>query len=164
MYRQIPLICLVFRHFVSFYLNFIKPDPKKQPTFTQRMKKLLVSIIAVLYLGTSIGATVNLHYCMGRLVNWDFSHKEHRTCGKCGMEKATKSGCCEDKYKVLQVEKDHKAGSTYQSMQPPAIEHTAIYPSFSSVVITTLSEEQPVSKGPPRSLVPVHIRLCVFRI
>ena len=128
------------------------------------MKKLLVSIIAVLYLGTSMGATVNLHYCMGRLVNWDFSHEKHRTCDKCGMEKKGKSGCCEDKYKVLQVEKDHKAGNVYQLLQPPAIEHTTLYSSFSSVLVPAISEEQPVSNGPPRSQVPVHIRLCVFRI
>lgn len=101
---------------------------------------------------------------MGRLVDWDFSHKKDRTCGKCGMEKTTKKGCCEDKYKVLQVEKDQKAESAYQLMQPAAIAVTTIFPLFNTVTVSTVSEEHPVSNAPPRSQVPVHIRNCVFRI
>ena len=36
------------------------------------MKKAIVSILAVLYLCSSAGATVHLHYCMGKLVNWSW--------------------------------------------------------------------------------------------
>lgn len=134
------------------------------------MKKILVFIIAVFYLGTSVGATVNLHYCMGQLVNWDFSHKEkhgsHTKCGKCGMEKVKnkKNGCCEDKYKVLQVEKDQKAESTFHVAQPVAEAVIAYFPSFTSTLASSISEEYPVSNAPPRSQVPARIRYCVFRI
>ena|SRR6266545_282469 len=130
------------------------------------MKKVLVSILAVFYLGTSMGATVNLHYCMGRLVNWDFSHSEKRICDKCGMEKVknNKKGCCEDKYKVLQVEKDQKAESTYHPNQPVAVAITTSFPSFLTPVVASISEEQPVCNAPPRSCVSACIRNCVFRI
>jgi hypothetical protein len=128
------------------------------------MKKLLVSIIAVFYLGTSVGATVNLHYCMGHFVNWDFSHEKDHTCKKCGMDKTKKNGCCEDKYKVLQLEKSQKAESSYKLAQPPAIAVTTSYLEFYPDFFTSVSEERPVSNAPPRSGVPVHIRLCVFRI
>lgn len=153
----LPAIC-------KFYSEFYKTLSKKQPTFTRGMKKFLVTIIAVFYLGASVGATVNLHYCMGRLVNWDFTHKKDRTCNKCGMEKSAQKGCCEDKYRVLQVEKDQKAESAYQLMQPAAVAATAIFPSISSELVLHISEEHPVSNAPPRSQVPVHIRNCVFRI
>ena len=157
---------LVFRHFVSFNPNFIKPEPKKQPTFTLIVKKFLVSIIAVLYLGTSMGATVNLHYCMGRLTNWDLSIKETHTCENCGMVKSTskKSGCCEDKHHLLQVEKDQKAESRYQPEAPVAIAVFTTYADFVTPVIASISEEHPVSNAPPRSKVPLHIRNCIFRI
>jgi hypothetical protein len=128
------------------------------------MKKVLFAIIAVFYLGTSMGATVNLHYCMGRLVDWDLSHERDHTCGKCGMDKTKKNGCCEDKFKVVQVEKDQKAESAYKLSQPPAIAIIHHYPSFNQVIVPVVSEEQPVSHAPPRTQVPVHIRYCVFRI
>lgn len=135
------------------------------------MKKLLVFILAVFYLGTSVGATVNLHYCMGQLVNWDFSHKQKRTahtrCDKCGMEKvkSKKNGCCEDKYKVLQVEKNQKAENAYQAGQPPVTAAVITpFPSFISPVVASVSEEHPVSNAPPRSGIPSRIRYCVFRI
>ncbi|THU36862.1 hypothetical protein FAM09_18020 [Niastella caeni] len=130
------------------------------------MKKFLVSILAIFYLGTSVGATVNLHYCMGKLVNWDFSVKETHTCGECGMEKlkTKKNGCCEDKHQVLQVEKDQKGEKRYQPEAPVSIAVVTTYPSFITPVAAAISEAYPVSNGPPRSLVPLRIRHCIFRI
>lgn len=131
------------------------------------MKKLLVSILAIFYLGTSVDATVNLHYCMGQLVNWHLSVKETHTCGKCGMEKVKtkKNGCCEDKYQVLQVEKDQKAESRYLAGSPAGIAVITTFPSFSIMAVaSSVTEEYPVSNAPPRSKVPVHIRYCIFRI
>jgi hypothetical protein len=130
------------------------------------MKKFLVSILAIFYLGTSVGATVNLHYCMGRLVNWDLSVKETHTCGKCGMEKvkAKKNGCCEDKYQVLQVEKDQKAENRYQPAAPVAIAVVTTFLSFETPVASSIAEEYPVSNAPPRPSVPICIRYCIVRI
>jgi hypothetical protein len=51
------------------------------------MKKLFVAILAILYLSTSTGATLHVHYCMGRLAGWGLGHNNSKTCGKCGMEK-----------------------------------------------------------------------------
>lgn len=155
---------------VTFSPNFINTVPKNSYTFTPYMKKILVFILAVFYLGTSVGATVNLHYCMGRLVNWDLSHSkkrtEHNQCKKCGMEKAkaVKGGCCEDKYKVLQGEKDQKAESAYKSSHPVAVAAVTTSPSFLMPVVTSVSEEHPVSNAPPRCGIPARIRYCVFRI
>jgi hypothetical protein len=130
------------------------------------MKKFLFFILAVFYLGTSVGATVNLHYCMGRLVNWDLSVKETHTCGKCGMEKvkAKKNGCCEDKHHVLQVEKDQKAENRYQPAAPVGIAIITTFPPLITPVPSSVTEEFPVSNAPPRSKVSACIRYCIFRI
>jgi hypothetical protein len=130
------------------------------------MKKFLVSILAIFYLGTSVGATVNLHYCMGELVNWDLSVQDTHTCGNCGMEKVKnkKNGCCEDKQHILQVEKDQKAESRFQTDAPVSVAVIHTYPSFIMPVTTSVTEEYPVSNAPPRSIVPVRIRYCIFRI
>ena len=71
------------------------------------MKKFLVTILALVYLASSSGAVVNLHYCMGKLKSWDLSHTSKNTCGNCGMEKANKS-CCHDEQKQLQTAKDQQ--------------------------------------------------------
>lgn len=103
---------------------------------------------------------------MGRLVNWDFAHKQKQTCDKCGMKKVKhkKTGCCEDKYKVLQVEKDQKAESTYHPAAPVALAVITTYPSFTVPVRTSITEAYPVSNAPPGSVVPACIRYCIFRI
>jgi hypothetical protein len=130
------------------------------------MKKFLVAILAIFYLGTSVGATVNLHYCMGELVNWDLSIQETHTCGNCGMEKVKnkKNGCCEDIQHRLEVEKDQKAENRYQPEAPAGVAVITTFPSFVVPVITSVTEEYPVSNAPPRSTVPIRIRYCIFRI
>jgi len=162
---------LYFLLLTSIFYNgspeFYKSLSKKTVYFYSVMKKLLVSILAIFYLGTSVGATVNLHYCMGQLVNWDLSVKETHTCGKCGMEKvkAKKNGCCEDKHQVLQVEKDQKAESRYQAAAPAGIAVITTFSSFSIMpVASSITEEYPVSNAPPRSKIPARIRYCIFRI
>lgn len=130
------------------------------------MKKILVAILAIFYLGTSVGATVNLHYCMGELVNWDLSIQETHICGNCGMEKVKnkKNGCCEDIQHHVQVEKDQKAESRYQPEAPQSVAVITTFPSFVMPVISSVAQEFPVSHAPPRSIVPIRIRYCVFRI
>ena len=61
------------------------------------MKKFITAILAVLYLGTSSGATIHMHYCMGKLADWGLGHQNSKTCGNCGMEKPDKT------FEALQV-------------------------------------------------------------
>jgi hypothetical protein len=132
------------------------------------MKQFLVSILAIFYLGTSVGATVNLHYCMGRLVNWDLAHKhqQKKTCGKCGMQKqqSKKNGCCEDKYKVLQGEKDQKGERFYQFSQPLAETMVTSFPSLTQSLVSVIAEAYPVCNAPPPNGVSISVLNCVFRI
>ena len=67
------------------------------------MKKFVTAILAVLYLGTSTGATVHMHYCMGKLADWGLGHNKSKTCGNCGMEKSEEkdNGCCKDEHKFV---------------------------------------------------------------
>jgi len=163
LYKKHRFCTLIFyKHSPEFY----KTLSEKTVYFYSVMKKFLVFIVAVFYLGTSIGATVNLHYCMGRLTNWDLSIKETHTCDNCGMEKvkSKKGGCCEDKHHRLQVEKDQKAENRYQPEAPVDIAVVTNFPTFVISVPSSISEEYPVSNAPPRSKVPLRIRYCNFRI
>jgi hypothetical protein len=119
------------------------------------MKKFIVAILAFLYISASTGATINLHYCMGKLVDWTALSKDTDKCGKCGMLKsnAKDKGCCKDEHKQINLEKDQKtAENNIQLVQ------------LVSVAIS-ISEANPTSNAPPRSSsVAVYIRNCVFRI
>ena len=71
------------------------------------MKKILVSIFAVFYLASTVGATVHLHYCMDKLINWSLMKSDGDKCDKCGMKKD--GGCCKDEQKFVKNNFDQKA-------------------------------------------------------
>ncbi len=128
------------------------------------MKKLVVSILAVLYLCSSAGATVHLHYCMGKLVNWSLTDKEGDKCNKCGMQKD--GGCCKDEHQFVKNNLDQKTtGSATQFMQVIASVTPAVSTDISDLYCSSLIENYPIGHAPPLiSGVDIFIRNRVFRI
>jgi hypothetical protein len=73
------------------------------------MKKLIVSILAFLYITSSCEATVYLHYCMGKQVSFSFLPEDSKNCHRCGMKKSDKGmGCCKDEQKLIKSDKNQK--------------------------------------------------------
>ncbi|HTB24421.1 MAG TPA: hypothetical protein VK711_03580 [Puia sp.] len=73
------------------------------------MKKLIVSILAFLYITSSCEATVYLHYCMGKQVSFSFLPEDSKNCHRCGMKKSDKGmGCCKDEQKIIKSDKNQK--------------------------------------------------------
>jgi len=132
------------------------------------MKKFFTFILALLYITTSVGATVHVHYCMGKLAGWGLGHKESKTCGKCGMEKSVKkdNGCCKDENKFLKNDNDQKtAESAFQNFQVIAIALPVSFFEIPVADIPSITEANPISHAPPLiSGVAVYIRNCVFLI
>ncbi len=132
------------------------------------MKKFIVTILALIYLGTSTGATINLHYCMGKLADWGIGHNESKTCGQCGMEKTDEkdNGCCKDEHKFVKNTADQKtAEASLQLMQVVATSLPVSFIEIPAVGFTSVTEENPLTNAPPRSYaVAVYIRNCVFII
>jgi hypothetical protein len=132
------------------------------------MKRFFAFILLLIYSVTSIGATVELHYCMGKLSGWTLAliESHSKECSKCGMEKThLDKGCCHDESKLLKIQDDQKAN--YVSLEisklsvaaPVLIDHTVAYS------LPKINELLPQSNAPPRiSGVDVYIRNCVFRI
>ena len=140
------------------------------------MKKVFVAILAFLYLGSSVGATVHLHYCMNKLVSWGFGENKSnkKACPFCGMAKKTNgnhcarhtNGCCKDEQKFIKVEKDQKASvfgysflKHFDDLISYSVGTTSVYNAFSPVLEYTTSHAPPFKEK-----VPVFIRNCVFRI
>lgn len=130
------------------------------------MKKLLITITALVYLTVSSGATVNLHYCMGKLMSWDLYTTTKSKCGSCGMEKNGHKGCCNDDQKTLKVDKDQKISEpAFQlySISSSALPSTRIelLPVYSPALVTST----PVDDfSPETGELPIFILNRDFRI
>ena len=126
------------------------------------MKKILVSILAVFYLASSVGATVHLHYCMDKFINWSLL-KGGEKCNKCGMEKD--GGCCKDENKFVKNNIDQKvAESSFQLIQMAAVAsptfiHTTEY------YVTSITQKNSFDHAPPRNnSVEIYLLNSVFRL
>lgn len=118
------------------------------------MKKFITVILAILYLGSSTGATMHMHYCMGKLADWDFGHNRSKTCGSCGMEKSNEedNGCCKDEQKFLKNTADQKIAETsfeFKSIFSEAV--TQCCTELPVIQIASITEENPISHAPPRT-------------
>ena len=130
------------------------------------MKKIFVFILSILYLSTSVGATVHFHYCMDKLVKWGLAADEASICGKCGMHKDESKGCCKDDHKQIKLQGEQKVANFFVSefncpVEVP-LEPVAHYlVAYSS----SLATNYPVSHAPPdKAVIPIYLHNCLFRI
>ena len=132
------------------------------------MKRILIVIAAFLYLGTSTGAIVHLHYCMGKLVDWGLGYDNSNTCSKCGMEKSLEkdNGCCKEEHKFIKNVSDQKTTqSNFQVVQLIAVAPLLSFVEMSSTDFPSITEENLFSHASPRSSgVAAYVRNCVFLI
>ena len=133
-----------------------------------RLGKFFLTILAFVYITSSIGATIHLHYCMGKLANWDIGQNISKNCAKCGMKKTDNenNGCCKDEKKFIKNIADQKIDETvFQLTQYFSvllsidfIELPVI--NVCSVIVANNFGHAP----PPGSGIAVYIRNCVFLI
>lgn len=132
------------------------------------MRKLFVVIIALLYLASSSGATVHLHYCMGKLVDAGLQKEPAKTCGKCGMDKKAgkDNDCCKDEQKFVQLDEAQKAAA-YHTFHLQALTDAVVAPfqPEAGLLPSALSARFPTTHAPPlQGGNPLYLRNCVFRI
>lgn len=139
------------------------------------MKKFFATILAVIYLSTSMGMTVHLHYCMGKLFSWDLTgSQDNKDCGHCGMPKGSadkhhkmmKSGCCKDIQTVVKLDKDQKATESAYKFFTLSFDAVPGNPvNLSDSYVSSFIVDYPTTNAPPDpDKVPVFIRNCNFRI
>lgn len=133
------------------------------------MKNMLLTFIAILYLGTSSGFAMHFHYCKDELIETSFFHNDVDKCSNCGMEKkvAVENGCCKDEYKELKVDKAHDLKEiALQFMHAISIALPPIVFEISSFLqLANFTVDQPLVNLHPKDIdVPVYLRNCVFRI
>lgn len=132
------------------------------------MKKVFTLLLAILYMGSSTGATFHMHYCKGKLVEVELWHVATKKCSQCEVKpcKSCVKKCCKDEHKTVKLEKDQKATeNAIYFMQLAAVTTPFSFIELPSVPTISLVEEYPISNAPPRSSkVHTHILNCTFRI
>lgn len=128
------------------------------------MKKIVVVIIALLYIGVSSGITLNLHHCMGKLV--EIGLWQNETCDSCG-EKKQSHNCCSTQTQLVKISVDQNVDQIQTIKYVPV----AIALLFDIYDLYILSEsEQPTAfnflyDSPPEcSGTDLHIHNCTFLI
>lgn len=132
------------------------------------MKKFAVTTLALVYLSSSIGATMHMHYCMGEVASWGLGNQESKTCSNCGMEKSEQNdkGCCKDKDTFLKNSIDQKVTeSFFQIKQLMTAGMPSSFAEIPSFIIPSVTEEDPISPAPPPNHgIPIYILNCFYRI
>ena len=133
------------------------------------MKKFLILILTLTYLASTSGATVYMHYCMGKMVDQSLWHNQKKQCSNCGMDKTENgdnNGCCKDENKQVKLDADHQLTlSAFDYLQTVAISESVCFLGTLSVNISSIAEENPTTNAPPRSCgVAIYKRNGVFRI
>lgn len=147
------------------YSLFVKYYEKLKYDFYLLVKKLTVLILALLYIVTTSGVTINMHYCMGEFVQMNFSHNKDNNCSNCGMKETESKGCCENEQKILKIDKEQKV--TIAAQLPIATYYVLILTFFEITYghFTALVKEHTHITALLRGRnLPLFIINCVLRI
>lgn len=128
------------------------------------VKKVIILILAVMYLGLTSGVMVNIHYCMGEIAGVNYGHPEGDGCSTCGMVK--QDGCCHTDHKFVKADDDHLYAKNIAAPgSTSTTEHPSLY--LSEVIFSyrppDLKNSQYHSPPDPRSS-DFRLHNCVFRI
>jgi hypothetical protein len=91
------------------------------------VKKALVILLLVLYSASTIGATINMHYCMNKFAGYSFNSEKKDKCPKCGMKNM---GCCKDEKKQIKLTADQQKAelNTEIHFQPVVLQTSFPFP------------------------------------
>ena len=129
------------------------------------MKKLFTISIALIYFAVSSGIIVNMHYCMGKLASWAIGNDNSKSCGKCGMEKRNKGGCCHDEHKFVKSSIDQKTGEANIDYVKAFMTVALDFPEFNVISFPSTSERSYAVHDPPlHHGISIYILNCTYRI
>ncbi len=126
------------------------------------MKKLLLVLMIMVYGFSSTGATVQLHYCCGKLLNITWGSVEEKDCGM--QEKMGSKPCCETKSVSA---KDKDQDQEFYTLTPGAkiaIEPLTFFSNLQPLPGNNTFIAERIVHSPPLLSSSIFILNCVFRI
>jgi hypothetical protein len=125
--------------------------------------KKLVTIIMILLFGvSSSGATIQFHYCCGKLKTVSWGHVQEKDCGMQG--KMGSKPCCETKsISAKEQAKGHEFYSISFGTTAP-VEPPILYQDIPALILQEQGTARPVIHSSPPLAEDIFILNCVFRI
>ena len=127
------------------------------------MKKIFIIMLTLVYGFSSLGMTINLHYCCGELDSVSFATETGKTCkmGNHGKD----NGCCNDQKIYSQYNNDQRASAEWAESVKQAIAGP-IYQTVNVVFYPSLILGNRLATSTPGYLlsIPLFIKHCVFKI
>lgn len=126
------------------------------------MKRLLALILSFSFIAASSGASVNIHYCRGKVSSVSWSILPTPSC-KCG--KKTMKGCCKTETRLVKLSDNAKQPEFTAAHSMPVVEaapvttHFVPQPLEADLTVTTFSTTPPGSER-----ISVFLRNRVFRL
>ncbi|MGZ3950922.1 MAG: HYC_CC_PP family protein [Flavisolibacter sp.] len=126
------------------------------------MKKIVAIIFLLVYGLSSTGATLQFHYCCGKLKSVKLTPVTEK---QCGMKHSTpvKKKCCDDKQIELKIKADQKTQQAAKfNIWSPSIAKKELAIVVQQPVVSTAIV--PEVFAPPPLGDPLYILHCVYRI
>lgn len=122
------------------------------------MKKFLVTILAFVYLTSTVGTMVRLDCCLEKLVNYSL--------GASTKDSDETKGDCKDDHKQAKLGHEQKrSDSHFRIAKIFPVSITTGFPEYSFHDVSTLTEAYPVNQAPPQQAkIPLFILNCVHLI
>jgi len=129
------------------------------------MRRLFFATAVMVYVLSSIGWVLDIHYCMGKVDAVRLFEKEKSSCGACGMSANESEGCCHDEAAFVKLIQDQKPPVTLHFNMQPAV-FTLPSTSFQGMLpgFFLYASIATFSNAPPGEQTPLFIQYSVFRI
>ena len=128
------------------------------------MKKLLASILLLVYFTVSTGFVVSIHYCMNKVDSVQLGDASSDECNKCGMHIESSGGCCKDDVKMVKMQADQSFVKIIAPDFSLALTPPVFYESYFTAYTNSPEERYPLAHGPPLSKQDTYLQNCVFRL
>lgn len=126
------------------------------------MKRLLALILSVSFIAASSGASINIHYCRGKVSSVSWSIFSTPSC-KCG--KKTMKGCCKTETRLVKLSDNAKQPEFTAAHSMPLVEAAPVTTYFVPQPLVTELTVTSFSASPPGSeRISVFLRNRVFRL
>ncbi len=131
------------------------------------VKRFLTTILIILYCTTITGATIQMHFCMGDLVERNFWHNDEGPCSNCGMdkEKSEKAGCCKSENEFVKTDHSQLTGEVSFTILKTFSQALPFFFLDKPEHFSSITEESPYANAPPISPgIALFKRNCVYLI
>ena len=126
------------------------------------MNRFVALLLTCLYLTAFSGATVTVHYCMGKMASVSVDEPyNNKFCNKCV---AKKKACCQDKQTVLKVEGKHELVVQKISVQNLDCLATKAVAGRKQILRFCSAVSLPGINSANSPPVPFRILQCIYRI